>query len=191
MFVACLIQASFVASYARPEATYEVRLDPSAERPLQVWKGDKLLDQTLLPSYKPWKLMIADLEGDGFLEIVVGVERITKYTPVVHKCLFVLRFDGKKIQRKWMGSSMGRPLVDFTFAKRVKDNKNFDQLITLETNLESQGVASVWKWHGFGFRKVDAAGTWSSPRNFVWDQQLLLVQTSNGSYRVSFENEGN
>ena len=93
------------ADYVRPEATYEIRLVPKAKRPLQVWRNGKKLDETLLPSYMPWKLAIADVDGDQLPEIVVGVIRKTQYTPVEHKCIFVSRFDGRNLKRKWMGSS--------------------------------------------------------------------------------------
>src|SRR5471030_1122721 len=92
---------------------YAVVLDSRAEHPLQVWRGDSKVADSLLAAYHPWALQVADVDGDGDDEMAIGLTKPTKYLPFPHRTLFIMRFDGKQIIRKWAGSTLGRPLLEF------------------------------------------------------------------------------
>src|SRR4051812_45308542 len=54
-------------------------LNREKEPALSVWRGKKLLWQGVHKRWQPWKLMIADVDGDGRYEIIVGVYKATHY----------------------------------------------------------------------------------------------------------------
>ena len=142
------IAVNATAIYKRHNHEYKVTLVTGKARPLEVWLGKKKITEGLREGYRPWKLMVADVDGDGIPEIVVGVYRKSNYTPAWARSIFVMTFDGKELIRKWMGSSMGRPLFDFTFAP-----EKTQRLITIQEAIDGQQVLSSWDWSGFGFRR--------------------------------------
>src|SRR5438128_1750685 len=93
-----------------------VVLDPSQDPALSVWHGRHRLWQGVPRRWQPWKLRIADVDGDGLREIVVGVRKATHFFPHPHNCLFLYAFDGRTVKPKWLGSSLSQPFTDFAFA---------------------------------------------------------------------------
>ncbi len=142
------VAVNATATYRRNNHDYTVKLVTGKERPLEVWLGKQKITEGLRESYRPWKVMIADVDGDGIPEIVIGVYRKSNYTPAWARSIFVMTFDGKELIRKWMGSSMGRPLFDFTFGP-----EKTKRLITIQEAIDGRQVLSCWDWSGFGFRR--------------------------------------
>lgn len=136
------------AIYRRDRKEYTIKLVPGKARPLEVWEGKKLITEGLRQEYRPWKLVIADVDGDGIPEILIGVYRKSPYTPAWAQSIFVMTFDGKELIRKWMGSSMGRPLFDFTVAP-----EKTQRLLTVQLREDGKQALSSWDWSGFGFRR--------------------------------------
>lgn len=166
----------------RPEAVYEVRLVPASKRPLQVWKGGKMLDSYLKDSYKPWDLQITDVDGDGLPEIAIGVVRSTKSKPFDHRCIFIMRFDGKRLRKKWMGSGMGRTLLEFQFGPASKGHPAV--LYTLERTLANKVALSAWSWSGFGFLKHRHELVWKSASGLKWAGNSLILRTGDGAINL-------
>jgi len=152
---------------------YSVRLDASAVHPLQVWRGDRKLAEYLLKAHHPWSLQVADVDGDDVDEIAVGLIKPTHNLHFPHTTLFILRFDGKDIVRKWAGSSMGRPLIEFGFSPKVKGKPQ--TLFTLEKRLDGRVALSAHRWTGFGFEKIGAEKSWrnASALSFAGDRLIL------------------
>jgi hypothetical protein len=135
--------------------SYVVSVQAKAERPLEVWLGHRRVAHGLLTRYHPWTTQIADVDGHGET-IAVGVSKPTHNLHFAHRTLFLISFDGHELKRKWTGSTMGRPLVDFCFSP-VKPQR----LVTLETCLDGRIALSSYHWSGFGFRK-DRERLWRS-----------------------------
>jgi hypothetical protein len=140
------------------------RIDVNAERDstLQIWQGKQLKWQGVPKNWKPWKIEIADVDGDGISEIIVGIIKPTKFFPKPHNCLFIYGWNGKEIYKKWLGSSLSRPFSDFIFADL--DGLKGDELIALETTLDGKKRLAIYRWNSFGFTLERQFGDWQTAK---------------------------
>ena len=109
-------------------------------------KESQLLLKDMTP-YKPWKIQFADVDGDGVLEICLGVMKESPLHPVMAKRLFIYNFD-LCLQPKWRGSRLSKPLVDFFF---FKNNKQKTYLISTESTFDGRQCLNAYFWDQFGF----------------------------------------
>jgi hypothetical protein len=149
-------------------------LDPAQESTVSVWRGNQRLWQGVPKRWKPWKLTLADVDGGGRQEIVVGLHKATRFFPKPHNCLFVYGFDGKTVQKKWLGSGLGRPFTDFTFADM--DGDRIQDLVALETTRAGTRCIGVYTWSGFGFTLAWERGNWKQARLLGAKQRAALVE---------------
>ncbi len=126
---------------------------------LRIWRGNTLLWQGVHQRWAPWKLMIADVDGDGRREIVIGVHKSTHYFPQPHNCLFIYGWDGRRAFPKWLGSSLSRPFTDFILADL---DGGAEELIALEVTRDGKRCVAVYKWNGFGFTLDWQRGSWQT-----------------------------
>lgn len=142
--------------------TESISINGEEEKSLQVKRDGKLLWEDIPASWKPWKMEIADVDGDGKKEMIVGVFKSTKFFPKPHNCLFIYGWSGEKGFPKWLGSSLGRVFTDYLFADL--DGKTGDELIALETTLEGKKSLAIYKWNGFGFTMIQKNGVWATAK---------------------------
>lgn len=158
-----------------------VRLDGRANRPLQVWRDGRLIAAALSKSFTPWSLQVADVDGGGRDEICVGLTKSTHQFDFRHRTLFVMRFDGEQIFRKWAGSTLGRPLLEYCFGPKEPGKPQI--LFTLESKLDGSVALSANRWMGFGFRKLGAERIWKRADSLRLESESLILR-ANGE-RVS------
>jgi hypothetical protein len=154
-----------------------IRLDKESDPALSVWHGKRVLWRGVPASWRPWKLAVADVDGDGFHEIAVGVYKATRYFPKPHNCLFIYAWDGRSAQPKWLGSSLSRPFLDFAFVDSNGDGR--DELIAIETKRDGRRCAAAYSWNGFGFTLDWQRGDW---------QEAALIEVAPG--RIIIEADG-
>lgn len=128
---------------------------PKKQGAIAVWREGKKVWQGVPARWQAWKLKIADVDGDGKSEFVLGVRIKARYFRHLHKSIFILGWNGKYAYARWLGSHMSKPLVDFTTAEL--DGEPGDELVSLEITRDSKRCLVVYKWCGFGF-----AGLWQS-----------------------------
>jgi hypothetical protein len=114
----------------------------------ETWRG-------IRASLNPWKIAIADVDGDGQEEIAVGVYKKTRFHPVMANRLFIYGWDGEDVYAKWLGSRLSRPFTDFAFADFGEGTK----LLAIEKTREGDDELAVYAWDGFGF-----TGEWRGAR---------------------------
>lgn len=139
---------------------YRAVLNPAAARPLQVWSGGALVADEAQRAWRPWRLDVTDVDGNGRPDLAIGVLKPTRNLPFDHRTLFVYAFDGERLAKKWLGSSLGRPLVDFAFGPATASSPA--PLFTLETDLDRTVVLNRYVWSGFGFGKRSEHGRWTA-----------------------------
>jgi hypothetical protein len=158
--------------------TERISLDKeSASASLSVRRGGRLLWQGVPARWKPWKLAVADVDGDGRGEIVVGVYKSTRFFPKPHNCLFIYSWDGRRAHPKWLGSSLSKPFVDFAFLDA--NGKSAQELLSIETKRDGRQCLALYAWNGFGFTLEGQRGDW---------REAKLVETTRG--RIIVEADG-
>ena len=175
----CFSPAVFESDLDRDGKLERLSLDPGRDPALSIRRGKRLLWQGVPQRWNPWKLMIADVDGDGKREIVVGVYKSTRYFPKPHNCLFIYGWDGQRASPKWLGSSLSRPFTDFTFTD-LDGSGAGEELIAVEMTLDGKQCVAIYKWNGFGFTLDWQRGGWQSVR---------LITAGNG--QVIVEADGN
>jgi hypothetical protein len=149
-------------------------LDDEKEQTLSIRRNGKLLWQGVTTRWKPWKLMVADVDGDGKSEIILGVYKATRFFPKPHNCLFIYGWDGRRVFPKWLGSSLSKPFTDFTFADFNGDGQ--DELVALETRRDALQSVAVYSWNGFGFTLDWQRGAWSKAKLVTDKAGSILVE---------------
>jgi len=186
LHIALLIQHRLQVQVQIERTPFILKLDPSARHPLQAWKGDRLVAETLIPSHHPWKIVTANVDGKCPYDVAIGVREKTHQLKFEHNTIFVMHFDGKTIARKWAGSTLGADFSDFAFASQGHHKP--DLLITLDKPVTGGTQLVTREWNGFGFHLV------GRPKVLInaTDLQVsgnIITANQNGK-RVSFELRG-
>lgn len=148
-----------------------VVLDPSRDPSLSIWQGQRKLWEDVRRKWNPWRLDIADVDSDGILDIVVALDKSTKFLPDPHHTFFIYGFDGTRGRKKWLGSTLGRPFTDFRFA--AVRGKTI--LLTVDSLPDGTVTLASRTWNGFGFRHLGDHGTWNDLRIVGLDAASLTV----------------
>lgn len=151
-----------------------ITLDPARERTVQVARGGRMLWQGVPHRWRPWKLRVADVLGNGKRAIAVGIVKATRHFPTPHNALFLYQFDGSTVEPLWLGSALARPYLDFTFA-RLRGNRA-EKLVAVEVKRNGRQCVAVYGWRGFGFEKERETGDW---------RQVRLLSTATGRVRIA------
>lgn len=154
-----------------------IRLDPASATPVVVIDVGRKVAVPVKSRWRPWRIRVADLGGDGRREIVVAVFKPTHYILKPHNCLFVYRYDGRQAYALWQGSTLGRPFTDFTFG-HIGTGEG-ERLVTLDVWLDGKRGVSVHRWNGFGFRREALWGRWKRAR-LVGIQNGRIVVIADG-----------
>ena len=105
-----------------------------------------------MKNLNPWRVHIADVDGDGIKELSIGVYKKTRLDPVMAKRPFLYAWNGKTIYPKWLGSRLSRPFDDYVFCD-VNDD-SVDELISVELADNGSKLINVYRWKSFGFEGI-------------------------------------
>lgn len=113
---------------------------------IQAYSG--IMQTYYLDGLNAWKVQAEDVDGDGRMEISVGVYKTTYFHPVPAKRPFIYNWSREGIFPKWLGSRLSRPFDDYIFADIDADG--MDELISIECLSDGSKVINSYKWKGFG-----------------------------------------
>lgn len=105
---------------------------------------DSTVSRWQLP-YPVYQFTTGDVDGDGSIDALVGVEKATRYYPMGRR-LFIFKNYKGHVRPLWMGSKLGGILQDFRFIDgRVR---------SLECSTNGLYAVAEYEWAGFGLRFV-------------------------------------
>lgn len=114
----------------------------------------------------PWMVEAGDVDGDGTVEIFVGVNKRTEFYEDIRNRPFYYSWDGQRLQKKWTGSYFSeKDLIDVKFADLFESGR--DETIALEKDSQGKYVVSIYGWLGFGFVKIAESGPYDQVDNLV------------------------
>jgi len=129
----------------------------------------------------PWKIQTCDVDGDGRLEIAMGVYKEANFHPVMAKRPFLYHWNGEDIVPVWRGSRLSRPFDDYIFLDLNADGK--DELIAIEILSEGKKLINAYSWKGFGFESVAESGHYEDIIEIVKrykGKESLLIKVKEG-----------
>lgn len=154
-FVITLLLVGTANAEPRPPS-FSAELSPGVR--LDAWlntdktRGFLRVGDTTSQLYRLWKVRLADLDGDGTGEIVLGIwsDEPRHREPQPHRAVWVVSWDPDRrlFVERWRGSALARPLRDFTIVD--------DQLVATERN-DQTCLETTYAWTGFGFRGVSSS----------------------------------
>jgi len=110
--------------------------------------GDNLIDRWIL-NYGVYRFDCGDVTGDGIPEILVGTIKSTRYRPNKDKRLFIYHLhNGRYIRPLWLGSRVGRPLIDFKVERDTIPNL----VHTWEHGGKGDTIQVLYRIKGFGLK---------------------------------------
>lgn len=98
---------------------------------------------------KPWKIEIADIDGDHQNEILIGVNKTTHFDDQEKNRMFIFNFNGEKLYKKWTGSQIAG-VWDYFFAQDLLSIPG-DELLFIEQVGDTGERVCVYYWFDFGF----------------------------------------
>lgn len=108
-------------------------------------KTDSTLDQWELP-YPVYQFQIGDIDADGSEDALVGVIKPTRFDSISRKRLFIFKNYQNLVRPLWLGSQLGRPLVDFTH--RITETG--PSVWAIENDNKNSYLVAEYKWRKFG-----------------------------------------
>ena len=113
-----------------------------------------------------YRFCTGDMDGDSIVDAIVGVEKTTRFDPVVRRRVFMFRNIGGKVRPLWMGSRLGQPVVDF----RVVQVDGETRLRSVEEEKNGKFLVAEYRWSSFGVKFIRYIC-----RDFEFDNSMKIL----------------
>jgi hypothetical protein len=160
-----------------------ILLDKESDPSLSIFHGRRVLWRGVSARWKPWKLAVADVDGDGRREVAVGVYKSTRFFPKPHNCLFIYAWDGRLAHPKWLGSSLSRPFIDFAFMDG--DAERQTKLAAIEIKRDGSRCLALYSWNGFGFTLDWERGGWRELKLIEATKDFVIMEADGARMRIA------
>jgi hypothetical protein len=93
------------------------------------------------------RLLIADINNDGFADILIQISKKVHFDPEIKKRINIYTYQNQNLQPLWLGTKFVYNIESFNIGK----SENLNYLTTLETDENGNRFQGVYKWDDFGF----------------------------------------
>jgi len=100
--------------------------------------------------YPVYRFCTGDMDGDSIVDAIVGVEKTTRFDPVLRRRVFMFRNIEGKVRPLWLGSRLGRPVVDFNVVKVDGETR----LRSVEEDENCKFLVAEYRWSSFGVKFI-------------------------------------
>ena len=114
-----------------------------------------------------YRFCTGDIDGDSVVDAIVGVEKTTRFDPVVRRRVFMFRNVGGKIRPLWLGSRLGHAVVDFNVLKVNGETR----LRSVEEEADGKFLVAEYCWGSFGVKFIRYIC-----RDFEFDESMEFLK---------------
>jgi hypothetical protein len=100
-------------------------------------------------SLKPWKIELADIDGDGIKEILTAIYKKTHFDRKEKNRMFIFNYTDGKLVKKWTGSDIAGAWKNFSVYDILPMKGS--ELIFIRKSDNGERI-SVYYWFDFGFQ---------------------------------------
>ena len=97
----------------------------------------------------PWKIKVADIDGDENKEVLIAVKKSTYYDEEIKNRMFVFNYQEDILVKKWTGSQIAGRWRDFYVGDLLA--LAGDELIFVQQLDDGKERISIHSWYDFGF----------------------------------------
>ncbi|MFT4145202.1 MAG: hypothetical protein QM644_12165 [Mobilitalea sp.] len=101
---------------------------------------------------RPWKIDVADVDGDGIIEIITVVKKAAHYDKEIRNRLFLFNYENNVLVKKWTGSQIGGNWKQVYIGDLVSIPG--EEIILVEQTEQKLEKLGVYYWFDFGFLKL-------------------------------------
>ncbi|WP_313757963.1 hypothetical protein [Tissierella sp.] len=128
--------------------------------------------------FKPWKIAIGDIDGDGKYEVSVGMYKKSPLHEVMAKRPFIYSFENGRLEPKWRGSRLSKPFTDYNFYDI--DGDNIDEIISVEILENNRKIINTYKWKGFGFEGYLESKDYEDIKELIIENGRAYIRVKEG-----------
>lgn len=123
----------------------------------------------------PWKVDVADIDGDSIQEILIALRKTTPYDKEIKNRMFIFNYQDNILARKWTGSRIAGIWRDFYPMELLSTPGQ--ELVFIEQAEENMEKISIYSWFDFGFFMIADSQAYPSIQNITMKEENALEIT--------------